>query len=124
MSGPSHSKTPLTVALVLAAVFVLISVVLSNNAQLLNAELQGRAVKIWPGYNTKGLVSQKPSCDLDALQRKKAQALEASANPKADDSDDDLLDDLVDEKPEPKKQKAPDGDDDLLDGLVDEPNQW
>jgi TRAP-type C4-dicarboxylate transport system permease large subunit len=137
---PERTLAQRLVALfVIIAVGVLISVLLSKHAQLGNAQLQKLGEEVWPGYNTKGLFSKKPECDLkelkaglaDAETAVKAGGRSSAHLSKSDDEDDDssLLDDLVDESEEDQEEKRAktegiddgEGDDeDLLDDLADE----
>ena len=97
--------------LVIVAVGILISVLLSKHAQLGNAQLQNLGEQVWPGYNTKGLFSKEPDCDLKELKTGLSAAQNAvktggkaatsdSSSTEAQDDDDALLDDLIDESDE------------------------
>jgi TRAP-type C4-dicarboxylate transport system permease large subunit len=126
--------------LVVIAVGILINVLLSKHAQLGNAQLQKYGEQVWPGYNTKGLSSEPPTCDLKRLKQDLAQAELAMINGVPDakttdgeqDEEADLLDELIDDEDEaPQAQndlkakgqateEDESGVDDLLDELTDE----
>ncbi|MEE2787871.1 MAG: TRAP transporter large permease subunit [Myxococcota bacterium] len=146
MKDASTSHAKLTALLIVAAVVILISVLAANNAQMVNAQLQKVGEEIWPGYNTKGLNSIKPACDLKALSDNYNAARRATGGSQvaedddllddvADDKasradrpahapeDDDLLDDIVEKKMAPAPVASPADGDDLLDDVVAEPNR-